>query len=251
MVAQEGSFGIDTTETVDIADVVVVQSARSSVDDEHVRLLAGIAAELPPILVHRPSMRVIDGCHRVRAALLNGATTIRARFFDGSEAEAFVEAIRQNVEHGLPLSLTDRKSAAARLIAAHPSYSNRAIARITGLSDGTVRSLRASGTAGGGEGGRRGRDGRVRPSTAAEGRIRAHEMIQSNPDVPLRTVANRAGVSLGTAHDVRKRLQRGDHPVPPRQRRALGPTRSPGPVEEAAGGRAAGPVGTPSGDGPT
>ena len=253
MVAPDGSFDVNTGETVNIADLVVVQAARSTVSSEHVQVLAGAPTELPPILVHRSTMQVVDGYHRVQAALLNGATKIRARFFDGSEAEAFVEAVRQNVAHGLPLSLADRKTAAARLIASHPSYSNRAIARTTGLSDGTVRSLRTFETVDGGDGACRGLDGRVRPSTTAEGRIRAHKLIQSNPDVPLRTVANRAGISLGTAHDVRKRLQRGDDPVPPhqRQRHATVSTRSPSPAPpeaeriESAGDRS--PGGPPPG----
>lgn len=256
MVAPDGSFDVNTGETVNIADLVVVQAARSTVSSEHVQVLAGAPTELPPILVHRSTMQVVDGYHRVQAALLNGATKIRARFFDGSEAEAFVEAVRQNVAHGLPLSLADRKTAAARLIASHPSYSNRAIARTTGLSDGTVRSLRTFETVDGGDGACRGLDGRVRPSTTAEGRIRAHKLIQSNPDVPLRTVANRAGISLGTAHDVRNRLQRGDDPVPPhqRQRHATVSTRSPSPAPpeaeriESAGDRS--PGGPPPGGGP-
>src|SRR5699024_12130394 len=119
-----------------------VQAARSTVSSEHVQVLAGAPTELPPILVHRSTMQVVDGYHRVQAALLNGATKIRARFFDGSEAEAFVEAVRQNVAHGLPLSLADRKTAAARLIARHPAYPNRADARAHGHAAATARTRR-------------------------------------------------------------------------------------------------------------
>jgi hypothetical protein len=51
-----------------------------------------------------------------------------------------------------------------------------------------------------------------------DGRLRASEILSARPDTSLREVAAEAGVSLGTAHDVRNRMRRGDHPVPERQR---------------------------------
>ncbi len=36
---------------------------------EHVQVLAGSLGCLPPILVHRPSLQIIDGMHRLRAAV--------------------------------------------------------------------------------------------------------------------------------------------------------------------------------------
>ena len=39
---------------------------------DHIRTLAESGSDLPPILVHRETMRVIDGMHRLRAAILNG-----------------------------------------------------------------------------------------------------------------------------------------------------------------------------------
>jgi hypothetical protein len=78
---------------------------------DHIRLLADATAPLPPILVHRSTMRVIDGMHRLRAAMLRGATEIAVEFFDGTEAEAFARAVRENVAHGLPLSRSDREAA--------------------------------------------------------------------------------------------------------------------------------------------
>jgi hypothetical protein len=41
-------------------------------NDEHARALAEPEERLPPIVVHGPSMRVIDGIHRVRAAIIRG-----------------------------------------------------------------------------------------------------------------------------------------------------------------------------------
>jgi hypothetical protein len=57
-----------------------------SEDDEHVNALTDVEDRLPPIIVHRPTMRVIDGTHRLRAAKLRGARRIRARYFEGDEA---------------------------------------------------------------------------------------------------------------------------------------------------------------------
>jgi ParB/Sulfiredoxin domain len=206
---------------------------------EHVEMLASAQSELPPILVHRETMRVIDGVHRVRAAKLRGEDHVDARFFSGSEADAFVLAVKTNIAHGLPLSLAERKAAAERIIASHPQWSDRMIASVTGISSGTVGQIRKRCA---GESAqpmaRIGHDGRVRPISGAQGRILASQLIASNPELSLRQVARVAGISPETVRDVRNRLERGDDPVPkhcgvqrnasgerPARRRAdLGPT---------------------------
>lgn len=188
--------------------------------EEHARMLAETDAALPPILVHRQTMRVIDGMHRVRAARMRGQETIRAQFYEGSESAAFVLAVRRNIAHGLPLSTADRKAAAERIVVSHPHWSDRTIAASTGLSARTVQCLRQRSIAEIPQlNGRTGQDGRFRPINIAEGRLRASEFIRAQPSASLRTVAKAAGVSLGTAHDVRERLRRGDDPVPAGHRR--------------------------------
>jgi hypothetical protein len=184
-------------------------------DEEHARLLAGTDTTLPPILVHRQTMRVIDGMHRLRARQIKGEDTITARFYDGTVDAAFVVAVERNVTHGLPLSTADRKAAAARIIKSHLHWSSRAIAACTGLSDRTVRTIRQHSTAELPQSKERiGQDGRTRPLNIAGGRLRASEIIAARPTTSLRAVAKAAGVSLGTAHDVRERMRRGDDPVP-------------------------------------
>src|SRR5579859_6633506 len=86
----------------------------SGTDKAHVKRLAEAWGELPPIVVHWPTMRVIDGMHRVRAAVHNGKEQIEAEFFDGSVEAAFVRAVELNTAHGLPLTLAERKLATAR-----------------------------------------------------------------------------------------------------------------------------------------
>ncbi|MDN3354739.1 ParB/RepB/Spo0J family partition protein [Actinomadura sp. DC4] len=185
---------------------------------------------MPPILVHRSTMRVIDGMHRVRAAVLKGCREIDVAYFEGSEDEAFVLAVRENISHGLPLSLDDRKAAASRIISSHPRLSDRGIAAYTGLSGKTVAAIRRRARADAPESAPRiGTDGRVRPLTATEGRRRASELIEAHPHAPLREIAKAAQVSLGTAHDVRKRMRSGLDPVPPKVRAADGETLPPAP----------------------
>jgi len=206
---------------VPISDLHNADSPRINGEDaEHIGLLGRLDTQLPPILVHRSSMRVIDGMHRLGAARLRGEKFISARFFDGSEADAFVLAVKLNIVHGRPLDLKDRTAAAERIIASHPEWSDRAIAAATGLGTRLVAQVRhkaeISGT-GQPTRTRIGRDGRIRPTGYVEGRLRASEIIRNDPQASLRQVAKEARVSLSTAQDVRIRLRRGEDPVPARK----------------------------------
>ncbi|WP_265567319.1 transcriptional regulator [Streptomyces hygroscopicus] len=158
-------------------------------------------------------MRVIDGTHRLLAALVRGQATIDVEFFEGSEEDAFLRAVEANVAHGLPLSQADRRAAASRIIASHPHMSDRAIARASGLGAKAVASIRRRLTDSMPQlNARVGRDGRVRPLSSAEGRWRAAEVMAENPQASLREVARIAGISPATASDVRKRIQAGELP---------------------------------------
>lgn len=179
---------------------------------DHVELLAASETLLPPILVHRQTMRVIDGMHRVRAALLRGEDTIQVQFFDGSEQDAFVRAVKANIEHGLPLTRADREIAAARIIASHPHYSDRRIAADTGLAAHTVAAIRRT-SSNNQTSARMGRDGRVRPVDPEYGRRIARDAIRRNPQASMREIARIAGISPGTVRDVRRKMARGENPV--------------------------------------
>jgi ParB-like chromosome segregation protein Spo0J len=193
---------------VQVGDLNEADSPRRLGEDpKHVRILA--EAETPPILVHRQTMRVIDGMHRLRAAKLNGRPHIEVEFFDGSEADAFLRAVEANIAHGLPLGTADRKAAVQRIIRSHPQMSDREIARCAGLSDKTVAAIRRSSPDIPHSNLRRGADGRVRPLEASEGRLRAARVLEEHPDATVREVAKAAGISLGTAQDVRRRVTEG------------------------------------------
>jgi ParB-like chromosome segregation protein Spo0J len=187
--------------------------------DGHSRALAESEATFPPIIVNRATMRVIDGMHRLRAAVLRGEDEIPAQFFDGDEVDAFALAVETNIAHGLPLSLADRRAAAARIVGSRPQWSDRAIASMTGLAAKTVVSIRRRSTEENPQSNSRvGRDGRVRPPNTTEGRRIASELMADQPDASLREIARAAGISLGTAHDVRKRIRRSEILTPSKRR---------------------------------
>ena len=206
--------------TVAIADLDLAGTPRLSGEDpEHTRALADVADRLPPITVHAATLRVIDGMHRVRAALLNGRIEIDAHVIDCDEATALVLAVHANVTHGLPLSADDRKSAAIRIMTSHPDWSDRTIAASAGLSDKTVSALRAGATANGPQShSRLGRDGRLRPINSGARRREAAAMMIARPDAGLREIARATGLSPATVRDVRQRTGRGEDPVPARYR---------------------------------
>jgi ParB-like chromosome segregation protein Spo0J len=180
----------------------------------HIAELARTYDVLPPILVNQRNMRIIDGMHRLKAAILRGQETIEVEYFDGDTDDAFLWGVQANVKHGLPLSRADRQAAAARIIASHPNMSDRAIADSAGLAAKSVAAIRrrvagssTHSTA------RVGKDGKVRPLDGTEGRRRAAQLLTRNPQASLREVAKHAGISTGTVRDVRLRLEHGMDPA--------------------------------------
>jgi ParB-like chromosome segregation protein Spo0J len=188
-------------------------------DPAHIQRLVEAEWPLPPILVHRDTLEVIDGHHRVAAALMRGFTEMDAILVDGTPDVLFIIAVGANVMHGLPLSLGDRRAAAATILTTHGHWADRAIAAATGLSAKTVRELRCASAEKNHLHARLGRDGRVRPLNTAAGRQLAAELLTARPRASLREIASAVGISAGTVRDVRSRLSRGDNPVPTRLRR--------------------------------
>ncbi|MFF5211924.1 ParB/RepB/Spo0J family partition protein [Streptosporangium sp. NPDC000396] len=221
----KGSRGLSEHSTRIPLDVLLpADSPRSAGEDmAHLHALTEVEGTLPPITVHYPTMRVIDGMHRLRAARLRGDGTIDVRFFEGSERDAFVLAVRLNIAHGLPLSRADRAAAAVRIIESHPEWSDRMIASVSGMSRKAVAAIRGRSTGGGLHlNTRTGVDGRVRPLNAADGRRLAFQLMSEQPDASLREIAKRAGIAVATARDVQQRARRGQDPVPPKLRKADG-----------------------------
>jgi hypothetical protein len=156
--------GISEIAAVPISSLASGISPRSNGESKaHIAQLAEVESALPPLLVDRRTMQVIDGMHRLRAAMLQGRQTIEVTFFEGTAADAFLRAVEANVRHGLPLSFADRKAAAARIISSHPHLSDRALAESTGLSAKLIARIRRSTESVPRLNARVGKDGRTRP----------------------------------------------------------------------------------------
>jgi DNA-binding NarL/FixJ family response regulator len=206
---------------------------RNGTSESHVQSLAECSARLPPIVVHRPTMSIIDGMHRVRAAERKGLAEVEVTYFDGDDDEAFILAVELNIAHGLPLSLSDRKAAAARVLAADSGLSDRWIAAKTGISDKTVASIRKrSGADYPHSNARRGRDGRIYPTTGREVRQRIVQLLSERPGASLREIALAVGASPSTVSEVRKRLPtvEGGEQKLELARMPAGPQAAPGPT---------------------
>jgi hypothetical protein len=203
---------------VPIEKVRVGPSLRAAgLDAGHVATLAELGGAWPPILVRRDDRSVVDGQHRVAAARRLGLGTLEVTWFDGSAEDAFVEFVRRNVGHGLPLGLADRRSAAGRILRSHPERSDRSIASVCGVSPKTVARLRGglAATACDHPARRVGRDGRVRPIDHAELRARITEELERRPHASLRSIAAVVGSSPETVRSVRHKLRRvAGGPVP-------------------------------------
>ncbi|WP_224287831.1 streptomycin biosynthesis protein [Streptomyces olivaceus] len=141
------------------------------------------------------------------------------QFYDGDSDQAFLHSVQLNVQHGLPLSRSDRRAAAERIFRTHPQLSDRAIAAIAGLATKTVASLRLKVIDCSSSDVRVGQDGRRRPVNNADGRLAASRVIALRPEASLREIAREAGISVGSAHNVRERIRQGQDPLPDSMRK--------------------------------
>ncbi|MGI5341629.1 hypothetical protein ACQEVS_31615 [Streptomyces sp. CA-181903] len=207
-----------TRADVPVDSLLSADSPRTNgLDRAYIDTLVALEDELPPIVVHRPTGRVIDGMHRLAAARVRGDRTISAYLLDMPERNVFATAVSLNITHGKPLSHDDRLAAAARILRESPALSDRYVASVTALSPRTVSRVRRSSVDVAHLNTRIGLDGKRRRAdvaSVASGRLRAVEVIRQRPEASLREIARLAGISLGTAHDVKKRLLLGMDPVP-------------------------------------
>jgi ParB-like chromosome segregation protein Spo0J len=185
----------------------------SGVDHGHIAVLAALANDLPPIVVHRSSMQVVDGTHRLRAAQVRGEAEIRAVFVDGDHVDALVLAIRLNARHGLPLTRRDRELAVRRLLRARPEWSDRRIAGLSGVSHKTVGKVRQRASGEIPQSHRLGADGRMRPRDPVERRRHAAALLSERPDASAREIARTVGLSPATVLDVKRRRAQGLDPA--------------------------------------
>jgi len=188
-------------------------SPRSRLDPDHVERLVELHAQWPPIVVHADTMAVVDGSHRLAAARCLGMRSVQVVMFEGTFEQASVEAIRANVEHGLPLSLSDRKRAATDLLGRHAEWSDRFLGKVCGLAPKTIARIRADYEATTAKASdvqrpmcRLGRDGRLRPISPGALERAVSAAIAEDPGASLRTLARRTGASPETVRRIRRLL---------------------------------------------
>ncbi len=184
----------------DLSPGVCIRTA--GVDEDHVTLLMETPGEWPPVLATRGG-RVIDGTHRLIAARRCGLPNLSVTWFDGTDDEAFAEAVHRNVAHGLPLSFHDRVEALRHLLRSHRDWSDRRLASICAVSPRTVAHARLSGVAAQVPDKRLGKDGRRRPTKGSPHRTRILSVLENDPDRSLRSIALEVGVSPETVRSVR------------------------------------------------
>ena len=110
-----------TVVSVALARLVVKRSIHEAgVNQELVHRLMRLGGRWPPILAHETTGVVTDGVHRVAAARMLGLLRIDASLFSGGPNAALIEFVRRNVQHGLPLTLRERKWAASRVLSVYP-----------------------------------------------------------------------------------------------------------------------------------
>ena len=167
-----------------------------------------LGGQWPPVVVWTEDNSVIDGTHRVVAAQRLGIRTLPVLWFQGSADDAYIEAVRCNSRHGLPLTSGDRARAVKRILDDHPEWSDRRISDIcavaaktvAGLRDGLDPTMRGLGS-------RVGKDGRCRPVHPGSARERIKRLLQTEPGRSLRSVATPVGASPETVRRVRNTMR--------------------------------------------
>lgn len=178
------------------------------IDEAHVTTLAASYGSLPPVVLARSDLTVVDGAHRIAAARRLGMHAIVAELFDGDVLDAFGEFVSRNATHGLALTPDDRSCGVLGVLAVEPAWSDRRVAQLCGVSPKQVARLRrvaSPSCAGAGEK-RIGRDGRARPVDPIAVRDRIVDALHDEPRASLRTIAQRLGVSPETVRRVRQRM---------------------------------------------
>jgi hypothetical protein len=183
---------------------------REEINGEHVRLFVQLKGRWPPILVMRADLTVVDGLHRYYAARMLGHTHIACRLFDGGSNAAFVESVRCNIHQGLPLTMSERKDAAARILEIYSDWSDRRVAIACGLAPGTVSRIREQCGCSTVENDqlnrRKGSDGRSRPVDVFELRSQIARALANSSEASDREIARSVGAAPATVSSVRRQV---------------------------------------------
>lgn len=122
-----------------------LQPRVEGIDPDHVHTLEAVPASWPPLIVVAWDGQhvLVDGFHRYAAAQNLGLTSVSVEIREPPpDGDLHALAFALNAQHGRPLSLTDRRQEAIRLLQAHPDWADREVGRRCGLAQPTVARLR-------------------------------------------------------------------------------------------------------------
>lgn len=136
------------TRPVKTSDLILLQryQPRVMMDDalvaEYAELMSGGYGAFPPVEVFRVDSQlvVVDGFHRVHAALKADLKAIPANIRDGSADDALLFSVKANATHGLRRTNEDKRRAVEMLLD-HPTFGKlgkEKLAALAGVSKPTV-----------------------------------------------------------------------------------------------------------------
>lgn len=85
---------------------------------------------------------LVDGFHRLAATRQAGLDMVNAQIFTGSFQDAHAAACIANLQHGKPLTRSERKRAICQYVKLNVGLSNRLISEAVGVSDVTIMRYR-------------------------------------------------------------------------------------------------------------
>lgn len=122
-----------------------LQPRVEGIDPDHVHTLEAVPDTWPPLIVIAWDGQhvLVDGFHRYAAAQNLGLETVPVEIREPPpDGDLHALAFALNAAHGRPLSLTDRRQEATRLLQNHPEWADREVGRRCGLAQPTVARLR-------------------------------------------------------------------------------------------------------------
>ena len=121
-----------------VSDIITPKSVnpRKKLRDELIEHYAEIFDLLPPVVVQKGTGVLIDGFHRIEAVKYLKREVIDVVEMDIPDNELFVEALRRNLAHGLPLTSDERNEAILRLY--REGWKQEALANMWGIDQGQI-----------------------------------------------------------------------------------------------------------------
>lgn len=114
---------------------------RTALSQTKVAEYSEILDQLPPILVQNGTLKLVDGRNRTEAAAKANVDLIRVEYTDVEGDDLIDLAFTRNREHGIPLTLEERRAAVRRKLLRNPEWSQSDIAAWAGVSPRTVYTI--------------------------------------------------------------------------------------------------------------